>query len=246
MVNQGGKWWPKGVGSRAITSTVMLFCLLIYALYSGSITAFLAIPFKSKPIDSMDDLADSKMIPAVRSAVSVYNFFMQREHEGSLGEVKTRLEQFPGSYITTWDFFKDVESGKYALVDTMSSAAGRSMQYETQGQLCRFHVGKNIVYGDLDVFAFARNSPIRPPIDETLKWLRYFGILFYVKGRVYTAPCQQESKAQGPQPLGLDQAQGAFYVLALGLGAAQLALALEVLLAKVDVFSRSGDEENKQ
>lgn len=39
-------WWPEGIGSRMVGCVTMMVVLLLASVYSGSITAFLAIPLK--------------------------------------------------------------------------------------------------------------------------------------------------------------------------------------------------------
>ncbi|MPC98204.1 hypothetical protein E2C01_093560 [Portunus trituberculatus] len=45
----------------------MLVALCIGSVYSGSITAFLVIPFRSSPINSVEEMLDSDVIPCGRS-----------------------------------------------------------------------------------------------------------------------------------------------------------------------------------
>ncbi|KAK8395450.1 hypothetical protein O3P69_006243 [Scylla paramamosain] len=44
FVYQSSRLWPRGIGGRVVSSVVMLAALIVGSLYSGFITAFLAIP----------------------------------------------------------------------------------------------------------------------------------------------------------------------------------------------------------
>nr|XP_027214869.1 uncharacterized protein LOC113807774 [Penaeus vannamei] len=122
--------------------------------------------------------------------------------------------------------------GTYALVDVYSSAVGRAMQYERRGERCRFYLGKEPVKVDLDVFVFAKNSPILFQIDDTIRWLKYFGVIQHIKKNYYSVPCEVEVTSNAPEPMSLLQglrcSQGAFYVLGAGLALATASFLLEV------------------
>ncbi|XP_064101097.1 glutamate receptor ionotropic, delta-2-like [Macrobrachium nipponense] len=56
LVNQGNLLEPKYLSQKILLLTWFLFCLVNAALYSGILTAVLAIPTFEKPIDSLEDL----------------------------------------------------------------------------------------------------------------------------------------------------------------------------------------------
>ncbi|XP_068200712.1 glutamate receptor ionotropic, delta-2-like [Palaemon carinicauda] len=56
LVNQGNEIKPKYWSQKILLMSWFLFCLINAALYSGTLTAVLAIPAFEKPIDSLGDL----------------------------------------------------------------------------------------------------------------------------------------------------------------------------------------------
>ncbi|KAK3879441.1 hypothetical protein Pcinc_015991 [Petrolisthes cinctipes] len=230
MVYQNSDWWPRQGGSRVVSGVLMLVAVVVGSLYRGSITAFLAIPSRSSPINSLEELLESRLVPAIRRLSSPYSFFLT-ENSGEIGErVREIMVVFSGTQMSQWSFINQVAEGTFGFIDTASSAIGRSGQYEKLGQPCLFHIGRNPVRMDLDAFAYPKNSPIKYQFDEVMQWLRSYGIIEYIKGQYYSQDCSTRLTSDGPADISLIQAQGAFYVLGVGLVAAVTAFILELTL----------------
>ncbi|XP_042235868.1 uncharacterized protein LOC121875381 [Homarus americanus] len=166
LVYQSCRRWPSWSGTRMISSTIMFLAVVVGSLYSGSITAFLAIPFRSQPINSLDELLETQVIPAIRRLSSPYSFFLT-ENSGMVGKkVREVMAVFSGTEVSSWNFLKEVAQGSFGLIDTASSGIGSSGQYEKLGTPCLFHVGRNPVRMDLDAFAYPKNCPVKYQFDE--------------------------------------------------------------------------------
>ncbi|XP_071519164.1 uncharacterized protein [Panulirus ornatus] len=166
IVFQSSVVWPRWFGSRLVSGTVMFLAVVVGSIYSGSITAFLAIPSRSEPINSLEELLKRQVVPAIRRLSSPYSFFLT-ENSGVLGErVRQIMVVFSGTEVSSWTFLQQVARGTYGFIDTASSAIGRSGQYERMGKPCLFHVGRSPVRMDLDAFAYPKNSPIKYQFDE--------------------------------------------------------------------------------
>ncbi|KAK7024267.1 hypothetical protein SK128_007751 [Halocaridina rubra] len=140
--------------------------LVCASLYSGSITAYLAIPSRSQAINSLEDVLDRKVIPAIRLLSSPYSFFLT-ENSGPIGEkVRKVMVTFSGAEVAAWNFLKRVADGTYSWIDTASSAIGSAGQFEKMGKQCLYHVARNPVRMDLDAFAYPKNSIVMYQFDE--------------------------------------------------------------------------------
>ncbi|XP_042868039.1 uncharacterized protein LOC122250598 [Penaeus japonicus] len=202
-VYQSSSARPRGPAAHLVATTGMLVALVVGSLYCGSVTAFLAIPFRSLPVDSVEGLARSAIRPALRSKTLVLQTLTAEG--GALHEIRDEVGVFTGAETTSWNFFKTVADGTYALVDVYSSAVGRAMQYERRGEQCQFYLGKVPVKVDLDVFVFAKNSPILFQVDDTIRWLKYFGLIQHIKTKYYSVPCEAEVTSDGPQAMSVQQ-----------------------------------------
>ncbi|XP_063607419.1 glutamate receptor 2-like [Penaeus indicus] len=228
-------WWPVWTGGRIVSGAVMFLAVIAGALYGGSITAFLAIPFRTKPLNSLEDLLASDTLPAFRFGASPYNFFV-KQTEGVLGDVSQRMRIFTGEETAEWSFMKTVADGTHAFIDTWSSVVGRANLFEERGQPCRFHLGRNPVRMDLDAFGFPKNSPIKYQFDEIMRWFRSYGIIQNIMKKYYAKSCDLLHKVDGPRPLSLIQMQGAFYVMAVGITVSFAAFVGEFIPSRVTNF----------
>ncbi|KAK7084344.1 hypothetical protein SK128_011265 [Halocaridina rubra] len=73
LIIQGDEVKDNGTPIRIVLLTWYFFCIVVYSLYSGTLTAFLTIPAYEKPIDSLQDLLRSVkdgFAPAVQSGTS--------------------------------------------------------------------------------------------------------------------------------------------------------------------------------
>ncbi|XP_068223137.1 glutamate receptor ionotropic, delta-2-like [Palaemon carinicauda] len=223
---------PTGNGARIAATSGLIVALIFGSLYKGFITAFLAIPFRSTPINSAEDLMASKTRPALRERTQFVETLVLAEY-GILHPVRDRVGLFSESHISSREFFEKVADGTYGLADSYSSAIGRAKQFEKRGERCRFYKGKIPLRTDMDVFAFSQNSPFLHPFDDTIKWLRFFGIIDYFRNKYYALPCKAEVSSNDPQPMTLNQMQGSLYVLGIGLALGTAAFVFESLWPKV-------------
>ncbi|KAG7177713.1 Glutamate receptor ionotropic, delta-2-like 18 [Homarus americanus] len=153
-----------------------------------------------------------------------------RQEGGLLGTVKERMIDLSGQEIGSWDFFKLVADGTYALVDTYSSAVGRAQVFEQRGGRCLFHLARWPVKVDLDTIAYAKNSFVRTQFDEIIRWFKYYGIIEKLKAPHYSISCEASHLSDHPDAMTLHQTQGIFYVLAAGLFFSALTLLTEILV----------------
>ncbi|KAF2347618.1 Ionotropic glutamate receptor [Trinorchestia longiramus] len=163
---QGSRRWPVGIAGKSVSVCLLYVAVLLYAFYQGSVTAFLAVPRQSVPIETTDQLLEQldHVTPVSRTNTFFWKFL--EEHE-SLRGILAKLELFPDDYLNTIDFFRHVDSGKYILLDTVSSAAGRIANLEVRGELCRYNIPvRNPVVLGFDVMALPRNSPYKNPINH--------------------------------------------------------------------------------
>ncbi|XP_064077687.1 glutamate receptor-like [Macrobrachium nipponense] len=235
---QGSTNWPSTWSGRSLSCCFFLVVISVVALYQGYIIAFLAVPRRASPIDSAQDLMKrlDKVTPIVRKNTVYYTFLFCSQ---TLQELKARVQNefmiiiftsnfesyrpiaeklrfHQDSFLDTWEFFKMIQEGVYALIDTYSSGVGRAAAFESRGKECRFHVSKTVLKNDWDHMVHPQNSVFREQIDGKIRQLRSFGIIEKIKKQYYTASCEREYRPSGQNPLSITKVQSAFYVLAAG------------------------------
>ncbi|XP_063839992.1 glutamate receptor 2-like isoform X3 [Scylla paramamosain] len=224
--------WSRLWSGRILSSFFFLVALSVVALYQGSIIAFLAVPRNTQPIDSAADLMErlDSVAPIVRKNTVYYNFIVNFE---SYRPIADNFKFYQDSFLNTWNFFRHVEAGEYALIDTYSSGVGRAANFEARGKKCRFYTSRNLMKTDLDLMIHPQNSVYKHHIDQALRQLRSFGLIDKIKSNYFSSPCNQETGQRDPLSLSLTQMQSAFYVLAAGSTLSFLCFTVELAAACV-------------
>ncbi|XP_076046551.1 glutamate receptor ionotropic, delta-2-like [Oratosquilla oratoria] len=229
LTYQGDIRWTKTWGWREIGTCGLFVSVLIHALYCGYVTAYLAIPFRSKPIDSLEDLLASDISPVVRSRSATYQFMTDPDSTGIIKELHSRILDYPAKYTSSWEYFQRLHAGELASIDSVSSVLGRAMPYENTGGMCKFYVSKWVVRTNTDVFFYTKNSPLRYRIDNTIKWLCYYGIIEKIRKSHYSVPCARTLIRKELEPLNLGQARAVFYLWFLGIAVSIIVFSIEML-----------------
>ncbi|XP_045106793.1 ionotropic receptor 93a-like [Portunus trituberculatus] len=233
IVSQCLKKLPEPFSVRVFLFHVWIVSLVIDMAYQGHITAFIAIPRFTPAIDHHEHLSQNRSVTPVTELSSTTQTMITESDRVSFQAMSERLEAFDGAFLESKTFFDGVASGRWAYVDTLSSAFGRSLDHEIEGQRCRFYRSRQSVAGGLDAWPFPRNSPVHGRISQSLKSLRFYGLLEHIKSRFYVSRCLAahglRTREQGK--MNLVMTQSCFYVLLFGFGLSALSLVLEVLLA---------------
>ncbi|XP_066946009.1 glutamate receptor ionotropic, delta-1-like [Macrobrachium rosenbergii] len=108
IVNQGNDLYVEHWSLRILVCCWYLFCLITAALYSGTLTAVLAIPAYEKPIDSLEDIPqavkDGFTVGVIRDSTNEYIF----------------KEATDGIYKQIWDLFNHDDRSQSFLEDVLT------------------------------------------------------------------------------------------------------------------------------
>ncbi|XP_066952051.1 glutamate receptor ionotropic, delta-1-like [Macrobrachium rosenbergii] len=216
IVSQDVNNVPEEFSSRIFMIMVWYVALILDMTYQGSITAFIAMPRYTKPIDTHEELsANHSVIPVTEEYSTTYTMIVESDR-ASFQRLTERLETYDATFLDSEEFFHGVAVGKWAFVDTYSATYGRALNFENLRTRCKFYVSRDSVIGGFDAWPFPRNSPVHSQISNRIKWMRYYGILEKIKSRYYVSTCDTSRNVDEASKMGLLQLQGVFYVLAIG------------------------------
>ncbi|XP_042235046.1 uncharacterized protein LOC121874827 [Homarus americanus] len=233
VVSQWVRVLPREFSARVFFMMVLSMSLVLDAAYQGHITAFIALPRFTAVIDNHEQLSANKsVIPVTERHSTTQTMIMESERE-SFQKLAARLQVFDAIFLDSAAFYEGIAVGKWAFVDSYSSTYGRALDYEVEGQRCRFYVSRNSVIGGLDAWPFPRNSPVHSQISTSLKWLRYYGILEQIKSRYYQSRCQTTKglkSREGPNKMDILMMQSSFYVLGVGCSVGMSVFVAEIVV----------------
>ncbi|XP_068204641.1 glutamate receptor ionotropic, delta-1-like [Palaemon carinicauda] len=231
IVTQGNmiktKFWPL----RLIFICWYLVCIVVSALYSGTLTAFLAIPSYEKPIDNLNDLPraveEGFIVGTVKDTVIEY--ILRGANEGLYKQTWDLLhhEDLKQSLLPnpTLGFNKILEE-KFVFI---APAAVSVVAATTRGRE-QFHLGRGRFYPLRYGIAFHTGSPLKDRFSHLLLRLTEGGLVNKWKDDAVlkiTKFSKVSDKSITLSPITLSNIQAAFYVLTLGLLTSTVALLIE-------------------
>ncbi|XP_066976084.1 glutamate receptor ionotropic, kainate 3-like [Macrobrachium rosenbergii] len=231
LVNQGndleGNRWPL----RFVFVFWYLFCYNIYAMYSGTLTAYLAIPAFEPPIDSLTDLpkaARDGFTIGTLKASSTESLF--RNADSGIYKEVWKLFDPPKSLLPTPDEgFDKVLAEKFVLINSEMNGEIRA----TVRGRDKYHFGRDTFYPHAYGIACNSGAPFRPKFDILLSWITEAGLvrrwaqeqINLVRRDVTTTGHSTEGEAS--YSLTLNHLQATFFLVCGGFALSGGALLLE-------------------
>ncbi|XP_042884156.1 glutamate receptor ionotropic, delta-1-like [Penaeus japonicus] len=218
--------WPL----RCIFFSWYLFCFYVCALYSGTLTAVLAIPAFEKPIDSLADLLQ---------AMKEHGFSPLFIHDTS--NVHILKEATSGIYKEIWDRFQPdvgyvfsanegvekVLTGKFGFINAWLAS---EIRISTRGKH-KYHMARHTYYPQRYGIALNSGAPYLAMFNRKLTQLFESGLIGKWRRDVVGGESSRgsdEGPHGGPGAITLTHLQAAFFVLGIGLLAALFALGFEI------------------
>ncbi|XP_069171820.1 probable glutamate receptor isoform X1 [Procambarus clarkii] len=232
MVVQGNLivsgYWPH----RIIFLSWYLFTFYVFALYSGTLTAVLAIPSFEKPIDSLVDLLNAikkdGFIPVFAYGTS--NEFIFRE--ATSGIYRDIWHMFTPSLGYVRSFDEGVEKvlmGKYAFVNSYMAV---EIRVRKTG-ISKFYMAQQTFYPQGYGMALVSGAPYKNVFSHVLLQLRESGLVDkWTKDEVSKLKRQDKSGRSSSLPgaITLLHLQAAFFLLLSGFSLASAVLITEIFL----------------
>ncbi|XP_076069236.1 glutamate receptor ionotropic, kainate 1-like [Oratosquilla oratoria] len=243
MMVQGNRLALKSFPIRLAFMCWYIFCILISALYGGTLTAFLIIPAYEKPINSLVDL-----VAEAKDSGFILTIMKDTSQESILKEATA------GIYKDVWDFAFDPNKSHVATqTDGFSRALTEKSGYITTKYISEIRTmrrGKHLYYIGRETFypqgfgiACPSGSPYRKVFETIIGSASPYSTDRLFEGGLVAKWCQDElvgtrsstsdsdeGEQDVVQAIALDHLQAAFFLLALGYALALAILFLEVLL----------------
>ncbi|XP_071532036.1 glutamate receptor ionotropic, delta-2-like [Panulirus ornatus] len=210
-----------------------LFSLYIHALYSGTLTAALAIKAYEEPIDSLYDLAqahqDGFTISTVRDSSYVTPFKVAKS----------------GIYREVWNLFNHKEPDKSFLSNSeigimtilkrrnvfITSLLNSKVRATTLGRE-NFHIARQTFLPHGNGIACNSGSPIKDTFNRILMRLTEIGLVVKWERDEMNKITQYISprKGKGPTAITLQHLQAAFFIMVLGFAISAFVLLTEIVV----------------
>ncbi|XP_068238588.1 probable glutamate receptor [Palaemon carinicauda] len=230
IVNQGNHIREESSPLRVVLTFWFLFCSVNAALYSGMLTATLAIPAYETPIDSLQDLprATKEGFTIGTLAGGVYENFFKTATEGVIRQTWNLFNHEDRSKSFIDDIFVGVNrvlEEKFVFITGDGFARGLVEMYGN-----KFHFGKEMIYPSYMGIICQMGSPVTDTISRLVLRMREGGIVekiandLYRKIPMHPSATVTETKSAS---ITLTHLQAAFYLFSLGIILSTVTLMME-------------------
>ncbi|XP_071526281.1 probable glutamate receptor [Panulirus ornatus] len=211
-----------------------LFSFYLYALYSGTLTAALAITAYEKPIDSIHELAqahrdgytigtlrDSNFVEAFKTADSgIYQEMWQLFNH----------EDPDQSFLSTEKAIKMILKQKYVFIGSRLNVKLNAARWG----LNKFYFARQTFLPQGFGIACSSGSPYKDVFSSILIRLTEAGLVTKWANDEVNKVAQNISPLgnSGPSAISLQHLQAAFFIMVLGFGTSTIVLSLEILASR--------------
>ncbi|XP_076029796.1 ionotropic receptor 93a-like [Oratosquilla oratoria] len=225
---------PSFRGSRLFLVCWWLAAFIVATSYTGNLVAFITVPAKARKIQTLDELADSDLQLEMLDYGEYIPGYLATSDVPVFRRIGTRL-QLVDDYAVTFD---GIRQGTHALLEALAY-----MEYVvvTEGVGINIYMIREKFAKNNLAWIFPRGTPWRHKVDWCLNQFVESGLVNYWKANALKefrqseglhplGLVEEEEQEKGERPLNLEELQGSFFILAIGLGLSFLVLLLEVAL----------------
>ncbi|XP_069991725.1 probable glutamate receptor [Penaeus vannamei] len=237
-VYQGSPQSPTSSPGRVVYVCIWAVVIILFAVYSGNLTAFLSKPRVTKPPATIGELVLRDWTIALDKAYGAHDIVKAtktedyqilyrrakergaiRENQGAQGESRTDVEQ--------------LESRDIAIVMGATGAYYNMNKNKANDRRCRLTYGTEAIAKKFSALALPKMSLLKPIFDRKIMWMRQMGVVGKLYDNSFGVKCFREDLNSGKlKPLALGQLVGVLYVWLGGMTVASLVFVFEVYMAK--------------
>ncbi|KAK4319070.1 hypothetical protein Pmani_009964 [Petrolisthes manimaculis] len=234
LVVQSNLLYPRPWYLRFLFVSWYLFCFYVYALYSGTLMAVLAVPSYETPVDSLWDLpaavAQGFSVGLVKDTSIQYIF--QEAKSGVYQEVWKLLDYT--NFVRNLDHgFDKITQEKYLFISSELNSEFFAVQKGRQ----RFYISQQTFYPQGYCIACFSGAPFLPKFNQMLMRMLSSGLISHWKdielGRASSSSSASSFTStltgnRKPEAITMEHLQAAFFILVLGYLTAVISLVGEV------------------
>ncbi|XP_063591441.1 glutamate receptor-like [Penaeus indicus] len=237
-VYQGSRQPPTSSPGRVVYVCIWAVVIILFAIYSGNLTAFLSKPRVTKPPATIRELVLRDWTISLDKAYGAhdivkatktedYQILYQRanergairENEGAQGESRTDVSE--------------LENEDIAIVMGATGAYYMMNKNKAEDRRCRLTYGTEAIAKKFSALALPKMSLLKPIFDRKIMWMRQMGVVGKLYDSSFGVKCFREDLNSGKlKPMALGQLIGVLYMWLGGMIVASLVFVFEVYLPK--------------
>ncbi|XP_042890064.1 ionotropic receptor 25a-like [Penaeus japonicus] len=233
-VYQASRQPPSSSPGRVVYVCIWAVVIILFAVYSGNLTAFLSKPRVTKPPATIRELVFRDWTISLDKAYGAHDIVKAtktedyqilyrranergaiRENQGAQGESRTDVTE--------------LESQDIAIVMGATGAYYMMNKNKAGDNHCRLTYGTEAIAKKYSALALPKMSLLKPIFDRKLMWMRQMGIVRKLYDNSFGVKCFREVlNSSELKPMALGQLTGVLYVWLGGMGLASLVFVCEI------------------
>ncbi|XP_045117668.1 glutamate receptor ionotropic, delta-2-like [Portunus trituberculatus] len=227
---------PQTTATRLTYLSSLIFALVVYALYSGNLTAVLSLPRLQEYPKSAEEMLEQGYAPLLTKGFHQYDYFKFSPLDALRTLFRHAEEKgtiYPFGRIDHKTALQRFSKGRVASVITPLGIVFRQNSGADRQQPCPFYVESAPLKLGFISIILQKNSFFSEIINARLRWLRDSGNLREIYGRYNVIQCVPSGSASGTsRPLSLTVLLGAFIMWLCGVLVSCAIFLLEFLASR--------------
>ncbi|XP_068225905.1 uncharacterized protein [Palaemon carinicauda] len=235
-IYQGTVHLPTTSSGRIICASSWLIVIIMYALYSGNLTAFLSIPRVDRPPSTVSQLVTRNWAFSLNKAFGSFDLVKETETKDyqtlyRRAEERGFIKENSGATANRDSSEMLVKNIAVVMGETGAFYNMNSNTYK-DGR-CKLTHGQEDIGKEYAGLALPKMSLLKPFFDKKLMWMRQMGIIQKHYKDSFGIKCFRGVKDSGERkPLALYQLEGVVYTWICGMGAAFASFVFEILVGR--------------
>ncbi|ELU17082.1 hypothetical protein CAPTEDRAFT_194620 [Capitella teleta] len=236
MMQQGMAYVPVFSSGRVLIGLWWFYTIVVVATYNGNLIAFLTAPKVVVPINTIADLVQSDIGFGTTRYAALHGVLKESEHP-DMKTLWNRIKDNQDYYLMNNEIEgirKTHGDSNYAfLLEESYFTSLRTRNSSVSELVCDFVRAEEYFFRSMYAFPFQKDSPYLKRISVGLLRIIEAGLMERWKRKWSTSvtPCNGLERTAEQTNISLAEAQGAFYVLGIGLMCSFFSLMLEYLFS---------------